>query len=307
MLGKFSDMLVAVETHPAMLLYLDNARSIGPNSFAGIRRGKGLNENLAREIMELHTLGVRSGYTQADVTNFAKVITGWTIVPPRNPERGGEFIFNPRMHEPGPQTVIGRTFAEDGFAQGRAVLEELASRPATANHIATKLARHFVADNPPPALVARLAQRFRDTHGDLMEVSKALVTAPESWAPPSKLKMPGEWIIAALRATGFVPPDVRRIVQAQNLLGEPLWRRRRRKAFPTTVRPGSTGWRNGSTSPTRSVVLPPTATANPATWSKPRSARSPRLRRARRSSARPAATGAGAAADGARIPETVMP
>ena len=222
-LGKFSDMLVAVETHPAMLLYLDNVRSIGPDSFAGIRRGKGINENLAREIMELHTLGVRSGYTQTDVTDFAKVISGWTIVPPRNPERGGEFIFNARMHEPGPQTVIGRTFAEGGFAQGRAVLEELAGRPATANHIAFKLARHFVADNPPPALVARLAQRFRDTHGDLMEVSKTLVMAPESWAPPSKLKMPGEWIVAALRTSGFVPPDVRRIVQAQNLLGEPLW------------------------------------------------------------------------------------
>ncbi len=240
-LGKFSDMLVAAETHPAMLLYLDNIRSIGPDSFAGIRRGKGINENLAREIMELHTLGVRSGYTQTDVTNFAKVISGWTIVPPRNPERGGEFIFNPRMHEPGPQTVIGRTFAEGGFAQGRAVLEELAGRPATANHIAFKLARHFVADNPPPALVARLAQRFRDTHGDLREVSKTLVTAPESWAPPSKLKMPGEWIVAALRTSGFVPPDARRIVQAQNLLGEPLWTPPAPKGFSDD----STAWVDG--------------------------------------------------------------
>ena len=125
-LGKFSDMLLAVETHPAMLLYLDNARSIGPNSFAGMRRGKGLNENLAREIMELHTLGVRTGYTQTDVTNFAKVITGWTIVPPRqDPERGGEFIFNPRMHEPGAaDACIGKTYPEDGFEQGRAVLED---------------------------------------------------------------------------------------------------------------------------------------------------------------------------------------
>jgi uncharacterized protein (DUF1800 family) len=222
-LGKFSDMLIAVETHPAMLLYLDNVRSIGPDSFAGIRRGKGINENLAREIMELHTLGVRSGYTQADVTNFAKVISGWTIVPARNPQRGGEFMFNPRMHEPGAQTVIGKTFAEDGFAQGRAVLEDIAARPATARHIAFKLARHFVADDPPQALVDKLSKRFLDTRGDLLEVSKTLVTASESWAPPSKLKRPGEWIMASLRASGFRPPDVRRIVQAQNLLGEPLW------------------------------------------------------------------------------------
>lgn len=231
-LGKFSDMLLAVETHPAMLLYLDNARSIGPDSFAGVRRGKGINENLAREIMELHTLGVRTGYTQADVTNFAKVISGWTIVPPKNPEHGGEFIFNPRMHEPGSQTVVGKTYSENGFAQGRAVLEDIASRPATAKHIATKLARHFVADAPPPALVDRLSKRFLESRGDLMEVSKSLIIAPESWqTAQSKLKRPGEWIVASLRATGFVPQDVRRIVNAQNLLGEPLWRPPAPKGF----------------------------------------------------------------------------
>ena len=115
-LGKFSDMLLAVETHPAMLLYLDNARSIGPDSFAGVRRGKGLNENLAREIMELHTLGVRSGYTQTDVTNFAKVITGWSLVPPRlDPLRGGEFTFNERLHEPGAQIVLGKSYPDGWF------------------------------------------------------------------------------------------------------------------------------------------------------------------------------------------------
>jgi uncharacterized protein (DUF1800 family) len=230
--GRFSDMLLAVETHPAMLLYLDNARSIGPDSFVGMRRGKGINENLGREILELHTLGVRSGYTQADVTNFAKVISGWTIVPPRNPRRGGEFIFNPRMHEPGAQRVIGKTYAESGFAQGRAVLEDIANRPATAKHIAFKLARHFVADAPPPGLVERLAQRFLETRGDLLEVSKALVTAPEAWPlPEQKLKKPGEWIMASLRTTGFVPKDVRRIVGAQNMLGEPLWRPPAPKGF----------------------------------------------------------------------------
>ncbi len=230
--GKFSEMLIAVETHPAMLFYLDNVHSIGPDLFVGRRRHKGINENLGRETLELHTLGVRSGYTQADVTNFAKVISGWTVVPPRNPERGGEFIFNARMHEPGAETVVGRVYAENGFAQGRAVLEDIANRPATAKHIAYKLARHFVADAPPPALVARLERRFTETGGDLMEVSEALISAPEAWRlPESKLKKPSEWIMASLRATGFRPRNVRRIVQFQNLLGEPLWRPPAPKGF----------------------------------------------------------------------------
>jgi uncharacterized protein (DUF1800 family) len=159
--GKFSDMLLAVESHPAMLLYLDNARSIGPNSFAGLRRDKGLNENLAREILELHTLGVRTGYSQDDVTNFAKVITGWSIVPPRqSPERGGEFTFNPRMHEPGTHRVIGYDYEDRGFEQGRAVLLTLAKNPATANHIALKLASHFVADDPPRSLPSDRSPRW---------------------------------------------------------------------------------------------------------------------------------------------------
>ena len=185
--GKYADMLLAVETHPAMLLYLDNAQSIGPHSFAGQRRGKGINENLAREIMELHTVGVRSGYSQVDVTNFAKVITGWSIVPLRQ-ERGGVFMFNDRLHEPGVERIMGHDYGDGGFEQGRAVLLALAQSPATAKHIASKLARHFVADEPPPTLVDGLAKRFHETDGDLMEVSHMLVTAPEAWnAPPSKL------------------------------------------------------------------------------------------------------------------------
>jgi uncharacterized protein (DUF1800 family) len=163
-LGRFGDMLLAVESHPAMLIYLDNARSIGPDSIAGIRQKRGLNENLAREILELHTLGVRSVYTQDDVTRFANVITGWTVIGPRqDPARAGEFVFNPNMHQPGPQTVIGKSYAEGGVEQGRAVLAALARHPATAKHVATKLARHFIADEPPPALVERLAKRFLDT------------------------------------------------------------------------------------------------------------------------------------------------
>jgi uncharacterized protein (DUF1800 family) len=222
--GKFADMLLAVETHPAMLLYLDNARSMGPNSFAGQRRGKGINENLAREIMELHTVGVRSGYSQADVTNFAKVITGWSIVPPKQVD-GGEFRFYERLHEPGNERVLGRDYGDGGFEQGREVLFALARSPATATHIATKLARHFVADEPPPSLVERLAKRYRDTDGDLKEVSRALVGAPEAWnAPATKLRRPSEWLVNSLRSLDLAPPDVRPLLQAQNLLGEPLWR-----------------------------------------------------------------------------------
>jgi uncharacterized protein (DUF1800 family) len=225
-LGRFADMLTAVESHPAMLIYLDNARSIGPNSQAGQNRGRGLNENLAREILELHTLGVRTVYTQGDVTSFAKVITGWSIVPlQQDAARGGEFMFNPRMHEPGTQTVIGMSYADAGYDQGRRVLADLARHPATAKHIAYKLARHFVADDPALVLVERLAKRFRETEGDLKELAKALVTAPESWAPSrGKLKRPCEWVVGALRAVGANPPDIAPVMQAQNLLGEPIWR-----------------------------------------------------------------------------------
>ncbi len=228
--GRFADMLVAVESHPGMLIYLDNARSIGPDSIAGRNRGKGLNENLAREILELHTLGVRTVYTQDDVTRFAAVITGWTVVPAREPG-GGVFVFNPRMHQPGAQTVVGRTFADGELDQGRAVLAMLARHPATAQHIAAKLVRHFVSDQPVPALVDKLAKRFIATDGDLKQVAIALVTAPEAWSPGRKLKRPGEWIVASLRAAGITPPEIGPVMQAQNMLGEPLWRPAAPKGF----------------------------------------------------------------------------
>jgi uncharacterized protein (DUF1800 family) len=232
-LGRFGDMLWAVESHPAMLIYLDNARSIGPASIAGLRQRRGLNENLAREILELHTLGVRTVYAQEDVPRFANVITGWTVVPFRqDPVRGGEFEFNPRMHEPGAQTVIGKSYPDVGLEQGRAVLAALARHPATARHVATKLARHFVADEPPPALVERLAKRFLATQGDLKEMAKALVSAPEAWeAPRAKLKRPGEWVVAALRAVAATPADIGPVMQAHNLLGEPVWRPAAPKGF----------------------------------------------------------------------------
>ncbi|HJU16908.1 MAG TPA: DUF1800 family protein [Stellaceae bacterium] len=231
-LGRFADMLEAAESHPAMLIYLNDNQSIGPDSVAGINRGKGLNENFGREILELHTLGVRSGYTQADVIRFAKALTGWTLRPPvTDPDIGGRFVFVPRTHEPGPETILGKTYPDTGLMQGRAVLADLARHPATARHIAAKLAIHFVADDPPAALIDRLARRFRDTDGDLKEVGKALIAAPEAWRPQQeKVKRPGEWLVAGLRATGQ-EVDIRRLIGAQALLGEPLWRPPAPKGF----------------------------------------------------------------------------
>jgi uncharacterized protein (DUF1800 family) len=229
--GKFADMLLAVESHPAMLLYLDNARSMGPNSLAGQRQGKGLNENLAREILELHTLGVNGGYSQDDVTNFAKVITGWSVVAPRE-ERGGEFFYNVRMHEPGAHRVLGKDYPAGAVEQGRSVLMSLARHPATAKHIAFKLARHFVADTPPQALVDRLARRFNETDGDLKEVTRTLVLAPEVLeAPRAKLRPPSEWLIGIARATETMPDDIGPLMNAHNILGQPLWRPPAPKGF----------------------------------------------------------------------------
>ena len=232
-LGKFVDLLIAAESHSAMLNYLGNSASMGPNSVAGINRDRGLNENLGREILELHTLGVRTGYTQDDVTSFAKVITGWTTYLPDLPEHGGEFLFYPRFHEPGSQTVLGKAYRDTGFEQGKAVLADLAHHPATALHVATKLARHFVADELPATLVETLRQKFVETDGDLWQVARALVTAPESWAPEqTKLKRPSEWMMTYLRAVGFNGVDARLTAPALTRLGEPLWRPPAPNGFP---------------------------------------------------------------------------
>jgi uncharacterized protein (DUF1800 family) len=242
-LGRFADMLQAAEGHPAMLDYLDNTGSIGPSSDEGIVRNRGLNENLAREILELHTLGVRTGYTQADVTTFAKVITGWTMLPTRdNPDHGGEFVFNPRMHEPGEQTLIGKTYPSGGVQQGRSVLADLARHPATAKHIATKLARHFIADEPPPALIDRLTFRFFETEGDLKEIAKALVTAPEAWGTErAKIKRPSDWLVATRRAAGRKNINIQGMVGQQRLLGEWLWQ----PSAPTGYSDDNAAWLSG--------------------------------------------------------------
>jgi uncharacterized protein (DUF1800 family) len=233
MLGRFTDLLLAAEGHPAMLFYLDQTVSMGASSVAGINRTRGLNENLAREALELHTLGVRSGYTQEDVIAFANVLTGWTLIPPAdNPEHGGEFTFNPRLHEPGAQKVLGKSYDDETVEQGRAVLRDLAAQPATATHLADKLARHFIADTPPAPLVERMAKVFLDTSGDLKEVAKAMVSSDEAWMPATKLKRPSEWVVGMVRAAGLSQVDPKRFTGGQALLGEPLWRPSSPKGFP---------------------------------------------------------------------------
>jgi uncharacterized protein (DUF1800 family) len=223
--GRFSEMLKAVEQHPAMLFFLDNQQSLGPDSRAGQNRHRGLNENLAREIMELHTLGVGSGYTQDDVTALARIITGWTFAG-RQGLLGtpGSFIFNANAHEPGPQRLLGKTYEDNGVGQGEAALADIARHPATAKFIATKFARHFVADDPPPALVARLQDNFRSTNGDLKALALALVDSDEAWqAPQKKLRSPYEFLIATGRLLGRMPEDPGRFLGGLNLLGQPLW------------------------------------------------------------------------------------
>jgi uncharacterized protein (DUF1800 family) len=235
-LGRFADLLAAAEGHPAMLFYLDNIDSMGANSVAGINRDKGLNENLAREILELHTLSVRSGYSQADVTSFANVLTGWTWIGLGEPIHGGEFVFVRRLHEPGEQTVLGKSYSDVDVAQGHAVLADLARHPATARHVAKKLARHFVADEPPPSLVAKLEKTFNDSDGDLKEVAKTLIMADESWTPKrTKLKPPSAWLVAMLRLAGLQQiHDIARLMGGQALLGEPLWRPPAPNGYPDT-------------------------------------------------------------------------
>ncbi len=230
-MGRFADLLRAAEQHPAMLQYLDQAQSVGVGSRLAQRRGglarrRGLNENLAREILELHTLGVDGGYTQADVTELARALTGWSVAGlTRRPEATPGWRFIPAMHEPGARTILGRHYPEGGEEQGVAVLDALAQHPATARHLATKLTRHFAGDTPPPAMVARLEKAFLDSGGDLPTVYRAIIASPEAWAAgPLKFRTPWEWVLAALRATGAqtVPPGSGPGLTMQ--LGQPAWK-----------------------------------------------------------------------------------
>ncbi|MFM0234297.1 DUF1800 domain-containing protein [Paraburkholderia sediminicola] len=243
-LGRFEDMLVAVERHPAMQLFLDQTRSVGPDSMAAMRAAernpnvkRGLNENLAREIMELHTLGVRSGYNQDDVTEFARALTGWSLAGnPGNPgnPRGqgmqpnaapGTFVFRVALHEPGSRTIMGRRYDQPGEEQALAILHDLASAPATAQHIGGKLARHFVADNPPPDVSERLAHAFARSGGDLTTVYRTLLDMPQAWSPAAvKFKTPWEWTISSMRGLGWQDIDNMQTAPILTQLGQPVWR-----------------------------------------------------------------------------------
>ncbi|CAN5284749.1 hypothetical protein BH09PSE2_BH09PSE2_25430 [soil metagenome] len=222
--GRFETLLIASSTHPGMLAYLDQQQSVGPGSVqiqrAVLRQGPrakaGLNENLAREIMELHTVGADGGYTQADVTEFARALTGWGIAagqPIDGPTPIGAAVFREVRHEPGDRTIMARRYGQAGSEQARAVLIDLAARPQTAHRICTKIAAHFVSDTPDPALVARLEAAWKRSDGDLSQVALALVKAPEAWAPQQrKLKKPYELILSSYRAAGAKPMNVQREV-----------------------------------------------------------------------------------------------
>ena len=217
--GRFADMLLAVMRHPAMISYLNQERSAGPASIAGLRHHIGLNENLARECLELHTLSPASGYTQQDVTNFARILTGWSIDLQQEP-RG--FRFRPNLHEPGTIEVMGRSWPE-GEQGGLAFLAWLGTHPATYHHLATKLVRHFVADVPPAADVRRIEAVLRQTDGDLGAASAALIDLPDAWTPEAKLRTPQEFAVACLRAVGSTPDQVPNLPQIMGGLGQPMF------------------------------------------------------------------------------------
>jgi uncharacterized protein (DUF1800 family) len=234
--GRFVDLLTAVEQHPAMIAFLDNQYSVGKDSSAARlasnfrrrdvapKRQFGINENLAREILELHTLGVNGGYTQTDVTSFAQIITGWSIGGGKGRLAGGtpgRFYFSDALHEPGPKVFRGKTYAEQGQRQGEAVLADLARRPETARFIATKLVRHFIADDPPRAAVERVAHAFLKSGGDLPEVYAALIASPEGWEPQArKFKTPQDFVFSTLRALNVSPAQPEEVIRTFDLLGQ---------------------------------------------------------------------------------------
>ncbi len=217
--GPFFAMLLAVMRHPAMLMYLDNNNSYGPDSVIGRAQKRGLNENLARECLELHTLSPASGYTQADVTEFAKVLTGWSVEFNR---LFPGYQFRDPAHQPGSKTVLGKRFPP-GEAGGIAALEFLAHHPATHRHLATQLVRHFVADDPPPAAVRTIEGVLRDTGGDLGAASVALLHLEDAWTPLAKLRSPQDYAVAALRALDLTPDKQVPLQGVLGTLGQPLW------------------------------------------------------------------------------------
>lgn len=251
--GKFEDLLLAAEQHPAMLFYLDQVRSIGPASRVGERRrNAGLNENLAREMLELHTVGADAGYAQADVAELARALTGWSVPSLRDdrvqgrrrarragnpaPRSPDAFVFRADVHEPGARTVMGKTYPADGLAQGEAVLRDLARHPATARRLSRRIAAHFVADDPPPALVARLEQAWVASDGDLAAVARALVEAEETWSVrPTKIKTPYEFVVSTHRALGSQPDRVAPLRSALQEMGQPMFAPPSPQGWPDTA------------------------------------------------------------------------
>lgn len=249
--GNFADLLLAIERHPGMLLYLDNAQSIGGDSRLAERSGRrqqanpqqrkrGLNENLARETLELHTLGVDGGYSQADVIELARAITGWSVASPRDNggmHGDGAFVFRANAHEPGARHVLGKTYADDGEAQGRHILHELALHPATARHLSFKLARHFVADVPPPALVERMAGAYLASGGELTALYRTLLDDDAAWSTDArKFKTPDDFTLSALRACGLDRAgDVLVSLDLLARMGQPLFQPRSPAGFADTA------------------------------------------------------------------------
>jgi uncharacterized protein (DUF1800 family) len=236
-LGKFSDLLLATAQHPAMLWYLDNWSSIGPDSLAAGRakKDRGLNENYGREVMELHTVGVDGGYTQADVTNLSKILTGWTI---DQPQQGGSFVFDPRKHQPGTIHWFGQTIKDDGYAEGQRALEWLAAQPQTAHHVCFELAQRFVADDPPSALVDRMAKTWLATSGDISEVLRTMVHSPEFNSQNyyrAKVKTPLEFVASAFRATDTNPSNPDALAKEIARMGEPLYQMQPPTGYSTTA------------------------------------------------------------------------
>jgi len=244
-LGNFKDLLLATSKHPAMLFYLDNWRSVSPDRAPrrNQKRVLGLNENYARELLELHTMGVDNGYTQQDVTEVARCFTGWSIADIRE---GATFKFNALLHDQKEKKVLGQTIpAGQGEEDGLQVLDILLNHPATAKYISMKLAQRFVADEPPSTLIAKMATTFAKTHGDLREVMRTMLTAPEFWSPAAykaKMKMPFEMVASALRATGAEIDNTTAIHQELKTLGQPLFR----KVEPTGYYPFAAEWTNSA-------------------------------------------------------------
>ena len=250
-LGRFSGLLLTTEGHPAMLFYLDQTVSMGPNSVAGINRTLGLNENFAREILELHTLGVRTGYTQNDVLSFANVLTGWTLVPPGdNPEHGGEFAFNPRLHEPGAQKVLGKNYEEKRW-----------SKDVPCSAISRRI-RQPLPTSPPnwraPSSRTNLRSRWSSGWQDVCRYRgrsqggrQTMVLSDEAWTQPiTKLKRPSEWVVGIVRATGLTQADPARFTEDKSFSANRCGVRPRPRVFRTTNPPGSMVWGGGSMSPT---------------------------------------------------------